>query len=213
MEEAAQEQHLASFSVALASLPLTATSRRNLLLLLLLGSPQHILRWPFIAVSSLSSIINIHLLSGLSQLTQTFGSGAGSGFSGGQLSCSGGQSNYGAGANYGQAGQHSGWSLHDRDVHNIIDNVAKGKDDNGTDHDSDLSSVPGPLSPNTNCGNTAAAMSSSPVESSLLSPSSPSHCNGVMPTNGHEDSWRGSSIASLRRRAFEHSGISMSVFR
>ena len=67
----------------------------------------------------------------------------------------------------------------------------------------------GPVTPNSSCN---GVMSSSPVESSLLSPPSPSQCSNIM-NNGQDDSWRGSSIASLRRRAFEHSGISMSVFR
>ena len=68
-------------------------------------------------------------MSGLSQLTQTFG-GTG-GFSG---SCGGppqgGYGGYGGGPG-GQAGggQHGApaW-IHDRDVHNLIENVSKGSD-------------------------------------------------------------------------------------
>ena len=66
---------------------------------------------------------------------------------------------------------------------------------------------------------------SSPTDNGLMSPSSPSQCGaaaagmtagvtaGVTAGAAGEEVWRGSSIASLRRRAFEHSGISMSVFR
>ena len=82
----------------------------------------------------------------------------------------------------------------------------------------------GPLS--SNCGSPVVTGSSPPGPGpdpgvsghlSSLSPgagASPSHCgmtSGV--GDSSEDVWRGSSIASLRRRAFEHSGISMSVFR
>ena len=67
--------------------------------------------------------------SGLSQLTQTFGGGAGSGgFTGGQLSCgSGGQSGYGGGYGGpsigGGGGQHAAptW-IHD----SLMENVSKG---------------------------------------------------------------------------------------
>ena len=41
-------------------------------------------------------------------------------------------------------------------------------------------------------------------------------CHAPMAGPGEAEAWRSassSSIASLRRRAFEHSGISMSVFR
>ena len=64
---------------------------------------------------------------GLSQLTQSFGGGSNGagGFPGGQLSCNGGgQGNYGYGPVTG--GQHSNW-IHDRDVHNLIENVSKGE--------------------------------------------------------------------------------------
>ena len=46
----------------------------------------------------------------------------------------------------------------------------------------------------------------------LLSPPSPSQCGLGVQGEG-EEVWRGSSIASLRRRAFEHSAVSMTVFR
>ena len=66
----------------------------------------------------------------------------------------------------------------------------------------------GPLTPNnsltTNCISSQGEV--------LHSPSSPSQC-GLMTAGPGEEVWRGSSIASLRRRAFEHSAVSMSVFR
>ena len=85
----------------------------------------------------------------------------------------------------------------------------------------------GPLTPNPSLGGSScvsvsvAQPMSSPTDNGLMSPSSPSQCGaaaagmtaGVTAGAAGEEVWRGSSIASLRRRAFEHSGISMSVFR
>merc|ERR1719270_1383128 len=156
--------------------------------------PSHSLPPLGVGVSSISSFSSswpTNGYSGLSQLTQTFGGGGGGGFSGGQLSCNGGGS-HGSYGGYGPAvgaaasgGQHpsSNW-IHD----NLIENVSKG-----------------PLTTNnslgSNCGN--VNVSSSSVDSGIVSPSSPSQC-GMGPSSGHAESdvWRGSSIASLRRRAF-----------
>ena len=86
-----------------------------------------------------------------------------------------------------------------------------------------ISPPSGPL--NSNCGVAPVVTGSSPPgpdpsvsgHLSSLSPgagASPSHCSMASGVgDSSEDVWRGSSIASLRRRAFEHSGISMSVFR
>lgn len=76
-----------------------------------------------------------------------------------------------------------GWGQ-EREVHNLIENVTKGP--------------PG------------CPSGGSPQEG--LSPGSPCGMGGPGPGEG-EEVWRGSSIASLRRRAFEHSAVSMTVFR
>ena len=59
-------------------------------------------------------------------MTQSFGQG---GFTGGSLTCGGGggQNNYGYGGGVGGGGQHTAtpW-IHDREVHNLIENVSKG---------------------------------------------------------------------------------------
>ena len=151
---------------------------------------------------------------GLSQLTQSFGQGNFPGS--GSLTCSsGGQYGAGGGGGYPPAQPNSSASswIHDREVHNLIENVSKGEAAGlvGGAHQGTPSSC-------------LPVASSSPGESnnnnnSGLSPSSPSQCSmsGGGPLTSHagdgEDVWRGSSIASLRRRAFEHSAVSMTVFR
>ena len=72
---------------------------------------------------------NLIVFPGLSQLTQSFGQG---GFTGTSLTCGGGgggQNNYGGyGGGVGGGGQHTAtpW-IHDREVHNLIENVSKGQ--------------------------------------------------------------------------------------
>ena len=81
---------------------------------------------------------------------------------------------------------------------------------------------PGPLTPNNSMGGSCGGVSVSPGpgHDSAPAPGSVSpgaqQCHAPMGGPGEAEVWRSassSSIASLRRRAFEHSGISMSVFR
>ena len=160
------------------------------------------------------------LYPGLSQLTQSFGQGNFPGS--GALTCSSGGQYGSGGGGYPPPAQSnssaSSW-IHEREVHNLIENVSKGEAAGlvGAPHQ-------GPPLPGTPSSCLPLA-SASPGESNNnnnnngLSPSSPSQCSmsggGPLTTQAGEgeDIWRGSSIASLRRRAFEHSAVSMTVFR
>ena len=150
---------------------------------------------------------------GLSQLTQSFGQ-SNFGGSSSSLTCSS-SGQYASGYNPNQANSSASSWIHDREVHNLIENVSKGEAGGLVSGPHQGAPLPG------NPSSCLPVASASPGESNNnnnpgLSPSSPSQCSmsgGAGQGGEGEDVWRGSSIASLRRRAFEHSAVSMTVFR